>query len=192
MGLVARYTHLNPQRTPPPTAAAYRAASDAASRTLAPLHGAWRRPERRDTAPPLTQASPLDPIVPFHRFTSATSTSPVHHLAGSPPQTPPVMADNNGFSWPDPSALTTKPAFQALLATDRRLLLLAVPASFIMYGILLVIYRLFFSPIAGFPGPKIAAATAWYEFYYDVIGRGKYYAKICEMHDKYGMLDSRK
>ena len=48
------------------------------------------------------------------------------------------------------------------------------------------IYRLFFHPLAGFPGPKLAALTLWYEFYYDVIGRGKYLWKVKELHEKYG------
>ena len=48
------------------------------------------------------------------------------------------------------------------------------------------IYRLYFSPIARFPGPKLAALTFWYEFYYDVIKRGKYTWEIGKMHEKYG------
>lgn len=50
----------------------------------------------------------------------------------------------------------------------------------------LAIYRLYFSPIAKFPGPKLAALTLWYEFYYDVVKRGKYTWEIEKMHQKYG------
>lgn len=62
----------------------------------------------------------------------------------------------------------------------------AIAVGFVLYFASLVIYRLYFHPLAGFPGPKIAAATRWYEFYYDVIKRGKYVYKIEEMHKKYG------
>jgi len=49
------------------------------------------------------------------------------------------------------------------------------------------IHCLFFSPIARFPGPKLAAVTSWYELYYDVVKKGKYPFEIAKMHDKYGM-----
>jgi hypothetical protein len=45
---------------------------------------------------------------------------------------------------------------------------------------------LFWSPVAGFPGSKLAALTFWYEFYYDVIKQGQYTFKIKELHEKYG------
>lgn len=54
------------------------------------------------------------------------------------------------------------------------------------YLVWLTIYRLFISPLARFPGPKIAALTGWYEFYYDVVKQGKYVFKIKELHNKYG------
>ena len=51
-----------------------------------------------------------------------------------------------------------------------------------------IIYRLYLSPIAKFPGRKLAALTLWYEFYYDVIKGGQYVWEIEKMHQKYGTL----
>lgn len=54
------------------------------------------------------------------------------------------------------------------------------------YIIVLGVYRLWLSPIASFPGPKLAALTGWYEFYYDVILNGSYFHQIEEMHRQFG------
>ena len=56
----------------------------------------------------------------------------------------------------------------------------------VTYLIIISCYRLVFSPLAKFPGPKLAALTLWYEFWYDVVKRGQYLFKIKEMHDRYG------
>ncbi|KAL5315614.1 hypothetical protein ACEPPN_016483 [Leptodophora sp. 'Broadleaf-Isolate-01'] len=58
----------------------------------------------------------------------------------------------------------------------------------ILYTFALVIWRLYFSPISHFPGPRLAALTYWYEFYYDLIQRGRFLYKIQELHDQYGPI----
>jgi hypothetical protein len=54
------------------------------------------------------------------------------------------------------------------------------------YIIAVTIYRLFFHPLAGFPGPKLAAITYLYESYFDIVQGGQYTFKIRELHRKYG------
>lgn len=61
-----------------------------------------------------------------------------------------------------------------------------VAISVTLYMIGGIIYRLYFSPIAKFPGPKLAGLTGWYEFYYDAILQGKYIFEIEKMHQLYG------
>lgn len=55
------------------------------------------------------------------------------------------------------------------------------------YLIALAVYRLYLSPLAKFPGPKLAALTSWYEFYHDVFRHGKYTFEIADMHKAYGV-----
>ena len=59
-------------------------------------------------------------------------------------------------------------------------------AVWLLYLFSLGIYRLWLSPIAHLPGPKLAALTQYYEFYYDIVLGGQYTFKILEMHNKYG------
>ena len=55
-----------------------------------------------------------------------------------------------------------------------------------MSTVTLLTYRLYLSPLAKVPGPKLAAATGWYEFYYDCCLAGKYIFEIERMHNIYG------
>jgi hypothetical protein len=49
-----------------------------------------------------------------------------------------------------------------------------------------VIHQCYYSPLAKFPGPKLAAVTRLYEVYYDVFKWGRYTFEIEEMHKRYG------
>ena len=57
---------------------------------------------------------------------------------------------------------------------------------FIIYAFTTAVYRLYFSPLANFPGTKVAAVTGWYEFYFDVVKRGKYIYETERIHHEYG------
>lgn len=76
---------------------------------------------------------------------------------------------------------------QSWALTNKALGLCAITSvCVVLYNIGLTIYRLVFSNLSNFPGPKIAAASYWYEFYYDWLCCGKYIFLIDEMHKKYG------
>ena len=61
---------------------------------------------------------------------------------------------------------------------------------FFVYLVVLVIYtvvtRLFLSPLAKVPGPKLAALTYLYEWYYDIVQQGRFPFKVRSLHEKYG------
>jgi hypothetical protein len=60
-----------------------------------------------------------------------------------------------------------------------------------LYSLALVFYRLFLHPLAKFPGPKLAAATYWYDFYYDVLKGpvpGQMMYQIEDLHKTYGPI----
>ena len=65
------------------------------------------------------------------------------------------------------------------------LLILGAFAAYIVAGL---VYRLYLSPLARFPGPKLAASTYWYECYYDLIKGGRFQRQISMMHEQYGPI----
>lgn len=66
--------------------------------------------------------------------------------------------------------------------------LIAALLVYVIYTLVVSIYLIWFSPLSHIPGPRLAAATRWYEFYYDALKVGKYYLKIERMHSVYGMI----
>lgn len=59
-------------------------------------------------------------------------------------------------------------------------------ACYVLYLTALATYRLFLSPIASIPGSKLAAATGWYETYFDAVLGGQFIFKIEQWHKRYG------
>ncbi|KUJ19996.1 putative cytochrome P450 [Mollisia scopiformis] len=94
----------------------------------------------------------------------------------------------NKLSWQHLEGVAHRFDFLDLRVSNWHLLLLGSSFLLLIYGILLAIYRLVFSPLAGFPGPRIAAISGWYEVYYDVVQSGQYFYKISDLHDKYGPI----
>ncbi|KAL2829520.1 cytochrome P450 [Aspergillus cavernicola] len=68
-------------------------------------------------------------------------------------------------------------------------------ALFVVFGIGLVIYcavlsiyRIYFHPLSHIPGPKLAAITHGYEFYYNVIKGGLFIWEVERLHKVYGPI----
>jgi len=58
---------------------------------------------------------------------------------------------------------------------------------YVLYILLRTMYNISpLHPLYQFPGPKLAAATLWYEGWYDMILTGQYTKQIAKMHDIYG------
>jgi len=70
-----------------------------------------------------------------------------------------------------------------LASTMLGVVLLVTWFVYVIYG---AVYRLYFSPLAKFPGPRLAALTRLYELYYEIVKGGQYTFKIGELHEKYG------
>lgn len=78
---------------------------------------------------------------------------------------------------------------ELLLKSPSSLLVTALGATSLLstaYLAYLVVYRLYLSPIAGFPGPRLAALTYWYDFWYDAVAEPEYTFKIGRLHRQYG------
>ena len=74
-------------------------------------------------------------------------------------------------------------------ATTRLDLIAVLCSSFLIsYITFLALSRLYLSPLAGIPGPKLAALTRWYEIYCDIVkgGGGQFVFEYQRWHEEYG------
>jgi hypothetical protein len=78
------------------------------------------------------------------------------------------------------------PIHPAKMTANRLVLLGAGAAALGLWFVVTAIYRLFFHPLAKFPGPRLAAITTFYEGYFDVVLKGKYTFRFEKLHKKYG------
>ncbi|KAK8079184.1 hypothetical protein PG994_002991 [Apiospora phragmitis] len=61
--------------------------------------------------------------------------------------------------------------------------------AYLHYWVFKVVYRLYFHPLAKFPGPKLAGATYLYEAYYDLYPHKlRYLWQIEKLHQQYGPI----
>ncbi|KAL3437844.1 cytochrome P450 [Aspergillus tetrazonus] len=77
------------------------------------------------------------------------------------------------------------------LSRASALTIAGVLAFLIFRSLYVVVYRLYFSPLARFPGPKLAALSTWYEAYYDLFKKphgGQFAFHIKRLHEKYGPI----
>ncbi|KAF4121952.1 Cytochrome P450 [Geosmithia morbida] len=53
-----------------------------------------------------------------------------------------------------------------------------------------IVYNLCFHPLAKFPGPRLAAATHWYEAYFELVHKGgsQFAPKVRQLHAQYGPI----
>lgn len=74
----------------------------------------------------------------------------------------------------------------AILTVLQQHYIIITICSIVLFYVARTAYSVFLGPLSKFPGSKLAAATLWYEFYYDVILKGRFTFKIIEWHAKYG------
>ncbi|CAO2655658.1 Nn.00g044610.m01.CDS01 [Neocucurbitaria sp. VM-36] len=64
---------------------------------------------------------------------------------------------------------------------------LRIVFALLLYILTKALYRLYFHPLASFPGPRLAAATTLYNAYYDILTPGLV-KRLPELHKKYGPI----
>lgn len=155
----------------------------------------FRLVHRYNTAAPING---LPPCVKFPNFSSPPQPARVPHCQGKrvfprmsfylgwvPTQMATGAANLSGRISPFLADCHRRIGLYLQILTWQNILHAHLVAATV-YVVALVAYRLYFSPIAAFPGPFLAKVTHWYEFYHNVLRTGMYYKEIRKMHDKYG------
>lgn len=75
-----------------------------------------------------------------------------------------------------------------LLPAPSSLVLALILLGLVAFQITKYVYRLTFHPLAGFPGPRLAALTHLYGAFYDLSETRSYIKEISALHKKYGIV----
>ena len=59
--------------------------------------------------------------------------------------------------------------------------------AYVAYTAVAAVYNLYFHPLAHFPGPRVAAASSWWQVYVELIKQESLSIKLLELNRKYGM-----
>jgi hypothetical protein len=73
-----------------------------------------------------------------------------------------------------------------MLEVIRALIPYGLAASLVSFTSLIV-YRLYFHPLAHVPGPPLARVTYLFEWYYDILLGGRFRYQLKKLHEKYGL-----
>lgn len=85
-----------------------------------------------------------------------------------------------------PRAIIAVMSFVFNTETPRLIGLGIILAIIVLYRLGIIAYRLLFSPLAVFPGPKLAAASSIYEHFFNVVRNGKFVFEVERLHNIYG------
>jgi hypothetical protein len=66
--------------------------------------------------------------------------------------------------------------------------LAALVVASLTYAAVIILYRLWLSPLSKIPGPKLGAITQGYEMYYDLILKARFPWQINALHQEYGKI----
>jgi hypothetical protein len=76
---------------------------------------------------------------------------------------------------------------QTLLASlSKHQLALGVGVALVLYVLCKGIYRIWFHPLAHFPGPLLTRLTGLYEAYFDLVLDGEMLFQLRQLHETYG------
>lgn len=64
-----------------------------------------------------------------------------------------------------------------------------LPVAGLAWVIAKAVYNVYFHPLAGFPGPRMAAATVWWKIHLELVKQESMSLVLWDLHAKYGIFN---